>query len=283
MNDFKIKRMKNIPFTETEIKEIKDHYSQELDKLQKRANEIRGILGKMEGSKVEIISTPEPVKEKVNIKEKKNLSKKAVKVVPSTTSVAPLASNAAAGVNKKGRKPAVKAIEKKAVKTVEKVAKKPVLKAVKPVVKPIEAKAAKKAVVTKVVTTKESKRALKSAKAEIAKAKIDSKKSESNGKKGRKKSADSKKSQYESFILNLISKQGKLLSSKAIFDAVEKEFKVTAADYSKMKATVTVILSKEKANGQLKDMNQTGTKAKLYGISEWFDDKGKLKDSSKLK
>jgi hypothetical protein len=254
LNDFKIKRMKNIPFTETEIKEIKDHYSQELDNLQKRANEIRGILQKMEGSKVETISKPELVKEKVSIKGKKNVSKKAVKVAPAAVipTIEPVKLKEVAGINKKGRKSVVKAIEKKAP-------------------------------ITKVVASKESKRALKSAKAEIAKAKIVTKKAESNGKKGRKKSTDSKKSQYESYILNIISKQGKLLTSKAIFDAVEKEFKVTAADYSKMKATVTVILSKEKANGQLKDINQTGTKAKLYGISGWFDDKGILKDPSKLK
>ena len=66
---------------------------------------------------------------------------------------------------------------------------------------------------------------------------------------------------------------------KKIFDAVEKEFNISANDYSKMKASVTVIISKTKANGKIKDFHpeQTSSRTKYYGLSTWFKN-GKPKE-----
>jgi hypothetical protein len=278
--------MKNIPFTENEIKEIKDHYSQELEKIQKRANEIRGIIEKMEGSKVASSVMPEPTVEKIIDKGKRKYSRKTEKKEASLISVnEPVKLPEVVAAKQKGRKKSsiteVPVPQQVAAKTKGVSNKKA---DVTSETKTKSTKIAKKSAITKVPISKVSKKALKSANAEIKIAKTAKiVPVVSVAEKGRKKSTDSKKSQYESFILGIITKQGKLLTSKVIFDSVEKEFKVPAADYSKMKATVTVILSKEKANGQLKDMAQPGTKAKLYGISEWFDNNGNLKDSSKLK
>lgn len=96
---------------------------------------------------------------------------------------------------------------------------------------------------------------------------------------GRPEDLNSNRAKYEEFIVNLITKSKKMISSKEIFDAVEKEFNISANDYSKMKASVTVIISKTKANGRIKDFHpeQTSSRTKYYGLTTWFKN-GKPKD-----
>lgn len=96
---------------------------------------------------------------------------------------------------------------------------------------------------------------------------------------GRPIDLNSKHAKYEDFVVNLITKSKKLISSKEIFDAVEKEFNISANEYSKMKATVTVIISKTKANGRIKDFHpeQSSSRTKYYGLTSWFKN-GKPKE-----
>jgi len=246
--------MKNIPLTETEIKEIKDHYTLELEKIQKRANEITNILQKISPSNLKAESPKPIVENKVaEVKVKSVKAKKAEKPVSPVIIAKPAKPVASVKVS------VDKKVEAKAAK-----------------VKPASNKKSD-VVIPKIV----SKKAEKPAKPTKVKAEKAAKTADSS-KKIRKPNSESKKSLYEAFILDSLKKENKLISSKTLFDSVEKQFNVKAPDYSKMKATVTVILSKTKANGALKDYTQPGIKSKLYGLKEWFDASGKVKDPSKL-
>ena len=180
--------MKQIAFSHTEILEIKEYYSKELQKLENRANEIHTILQRIKDLKKS---------------EAKAETVKAVKVKPAkteTVKVEPLK------------------VETPEVKT-----------------EPVKVEIVKLAV-------------------------------------GRPKDLNSKVAKYEDFVVNLITNTNKFVSSKAIFDAVEKEFNISAKEYSKMKATVTVIISKTKASNRIKDFQpkKSGSRMKCYGLASWF-------------
>jgi hypothetical protein len=273
--------MKTIPFTESEIKEIKEHYTHELERLQKRANEIRGILQKMEGKDVkDIINIATSVTEEKGKIDKKEVANKVKGTAGKSIASKPANANSALSQKKKTNS--------------SKTEKTSVVKTNVPVTKKISVPNAKKQVITVVKSVKKGKTAKQSTNTKTSKdvaiassktKKTNTSKTEKTGavKKGRAKSPTSKHAIYESFIVEYITKQNKLISSKSLLDTVEKEFKIPAADYSKMKATVTVILSKTKAGGRIKDYPQPGTKTKLYGLIDWFDNSGKVKDLSKLK
>ena len=190
--------MKQIAFSHTEILEIKEYYSKELQKLENRANEIHTILQRIKDLKKS---------------EAKAETVKAVKVKPAKTET----------VKVKPAKTETVKVEPLKVETPE-VKTEPV-------------------------------------KVEIVKLAV-----------GRPKDLNSKVAKYEDFVVNLITNTNKFVSSKAIFDAVEKEFNISAKEYSKMKATVTVIISKTKASNRIKDFQpkKSGSRMKCYGLASWF-------------
>jgi hypothetical protein len=288
--------MKNVPLTANEIDKIKEVYSQELDRLRKRASELSSMLKKLQ-RKSEVIE--DKTGKKIEKPGKKN---KATSVSENKTKV--VGKKAKGKRGRPARKTVAKVVAKAEVKTGKKVKRKKAgRKQTAGRSKIVKAQSSSKGLQTnkakkgktlnvKKATKVKAKRSravkaktvLKAAKVskakKIAKAKpIVAKK----GKPGRKKSEASKKSRWTTTIAELLEAQNKLLSSRAIVDEIMKKQNIPAADYSKTRSIVAGSLSDlVLETKKLKTVPLPGQKGKLYGLTEWFDDKGNVLDKSKL-
>ncbi|MDP4208058.1 MAG: hypothetical protein Q8928_04505 [Bacteroidota bacterium] len=241
--------MKTIPLTENEINHIKETYSQELERLQKRAGEIASILKKLGGiSSIEVAdplpteSAPVKNAEVPAIPTKRKYTRK------STIVAAPVESNEQVIENNIVEMPKKRRGRPAKIKTEEtEILEEVVVKAEKK--KPGRKKAEK--------TTK--------------------------GTRGRKKSDDSKRSRWTNAILAILEEQEKLLSSRDIIEEIMKKQNIIASDYNKTRAIVAGSLSDLKhETKRLKTIKNPKIKGSLYGLTEWFDEAGALVDETKL-
>jgi hypothetical protein len=309
--------MKTIPLTDNEINHIKEVYSQELERLQKRTHEISTILKKLQGKaevaieekKIDKIAAKPAItgKRKYTKKnavsantEKKTKGKRGRPAKIKTEAKAETKTEAKV-VKKRGRKPkdvkpvktikaakpakvakTAKATAKtaKAKTKVEKTAKAKTSKTAKTAK---AAKTAKPAKAVKATKTAKPVKAAKTAKAKTAKTAKAEKSVAEKGKRGRKKSENSKKSRWTTTIIELLEGQGKLLSSRAIVDEVMKSQNIPTTDYSKTRSIIAGSLSDlVLETKRLKTIPIRGQKGNLYGLTQWFDNSGNILDKNKM-
>ena len=270
--------MKSISLTENEISHIKELYSQELERLQKRSNEISSILTKLKGPE----DAETPAKETKAIQKQDKVLKKTSKTLKENTkaqSSAKIAKVEKNDIRKEAEKPKAKRgrpFAKKAEVKLETIAKgkrgrKPKAKELV-AVEPLKAKKA----ITVVKTAKAEKLA------KPAKVKKEVAKSETPAKRGRKKSINSKKSRWTVSILEILEKEGKVLTSREILNQIMTIQKIPVADLGKTRSTVTGSLSDLKLETKrVKSISIPGQKAELYGLAQWFNEAGNLLDQSR--
>ena len=311
--------MKTIPLTENEINHIKEMYAQELERLQKRASEISSMLKKLQGKMEAIEEKPIKKVEKAAVKaakpaKRKYARKNAETPVTVEKKVKTIEEKPKAKRGRPAKKVEVKAGAKAEVKSekktgkkikiagkkTEKTAKTQITSKVENITKvkkgrpakakkgrPTKAKKGKPAKAQKASKAKNTVKVTKTAKTKKGRpAKAARTKAASiavKGKRGRKKSESSKKSRWTTTIIDLLENQKKVLSSRAIVDEVMKRQNIPATEYSKTRSIVAGSLSDlVLETKRLKTVPIPGQKGKLYGLAQWFDEKGNLTDKSKL-
>jgi hypothetical protein len=303
--------MKTIPLTENEINHIKEMYAQELERLQKRASEISSMLKKLQGKMEAIEEKPIKKVEKAAVKaakpaKRKYARKNAETPVTVEKKVKTIEEKPKAKRGRPAKKVEVKAGAKAEVKSekktgkkikiagkkTEKTAKTQITSKVENITKakkgrPAKAKKGKPAKAQKASKAKNTVKVTKTAKTKKGRpAKAARTKAASiaiKGKRGRKKSESSKKSRWTTTIIDLLENQKKVLSSRAIVDEVMKRQNIPATEYSKTRSIVAGSLSDlVLETKRLKTVPIPGQKGKLYGLAQWFDEKGNLTDKSKL-
>jgi hypothetical protein len=259
--------MKTIPFTESEINHIKELYTQELERLQKRTLEITSLLNKFESAeKTEVISAKKvtesktPEKLKRNKIEKKENSIGNIPEQPTQTIEAPKA--------KRGRPFAIKA-ETDSAKT-----KKAIIEPIGKIKIRGNHKSAEK---VKAIVAPKTDRKIKE-----KTAKIDGKVASEQGKRGRKKEENSKSSQGTAAILQILEKKRKVITSRDIIEEFMKIQNISPAEFNNTRNTIAGGLSNLKLKSKhIKSISIAGQKGELYGLSQWFDDAGQLLDESR--
>lgn len=264
--------MKKISLSEAEVNDLLDLYQSEIDRAQRRINNLKTIIKKLsEGH-----SIIEPTEEK-------HTKVKA----------------------KRGRKPKVKEAENKApveVKEIKAAVKEKAVKAVKKVkaaknVKPLkEVKA-----VAEVVTIQEPKKRGRKPKAVAEK--VESKK------KGRKKKAikvkatpkrrgrkpkslrkpiksgkGENKVKWNDFIVETITSKNSLMLASSITQAALEKFAIPANDRDRVRmaisTTLTKMVNKDKV---LNTFTQKGIRGAFFGLNSWFNEKAELNSDYKKK
>jgi hypothetical protein len=275
--------MKNIQFTENDINHIRETYSQELERLQKRVTEISSLLKKLKSTeeaerkgngkktstkvsnslekRAKQPTTKASKKQTLPAQEEKPKVKRGrptkIKDVVSTTSaknesIKTKSQNKIAKKGKPGRKPAVKTVKAVAVKPV---------KAVKAV------KVVKKGKKTKEKTAKSIKAATKPT---------------IKGKPGRKKSENSKRSRSTASIIEILEQKGKVMGTRELIEEVMKVQNIPASEFAKTRSIVAGGLSELNKTKRINSVSVPGQKGGRYGLKQWFNESGKLIDQSRL-
>lgn len=147
----------------------------------------------------------------------------------------------------------------------------------------------KKKISTKKAESKSSPKAVKQPKpAEIKKdvsAKPKSKRGRKPGvKKSVKSTTGSKKIKWNDVVLDAIIRRGSPMLSPSITEEVFKTLKTKLGDKKRVKNTVSGTLSKlVTTEKKLKTHKLPGSRNKLYGLPEWFDQNGELLPDFKRK
>ncbi|MFP4556551.1 MAG: hypothetical protein ACLFNU_06750 [Bacteroidales bacterium] len=140
----------------------------------------------------------------------------------------------------------------------------------------------KKGVATKKSVSKPPKKSVKQTKpAEVKKEDSSKPKSKRGRKAGVKKSikgaAGAKKIKWNDVVLDTIKSKGIPMLSSTITEEVFKTLKAKQSDKGRVKNTVSGTLSKlVTAENKLKTYKLEGSRNKLYGLPQWFNEKGEL-------
>jgi hypothetical protein len=266
--------MKSISLTESEINHIKEMYSQELERLQKRTAEISAMLKKIETQEYSQLQTSK-------IKSEKTVEK-VEKVLKSTKKAKPVSA-------KKKEKATDLKVAKKRGRPAKEKAEVAVIAPLK--VKEVAAPKAKRGrkPKTKVTAKNQPVAASETAKPkDITKAKAVAKpkkiaaKPKKETKVVKKKAEKSKKSHWTTSILDLLDKAGKVMTSRQIIDQIMVIQKIADVDRPKTRSIVTGSLSDLKLETKrIKSTAVPGQKGELYGLAQWYDDAGNLLEKFK--
>ena len=278
--------MKSISLNENEINHIKEMYSQELERLQKRSSEISAFIKKLDDHNVidNQIVEKKPTKRKEKIVEKPTKALKAGNKPKQSTKNAKVEAIAIPILAEKPKSKRGRPAKKTEVKNVTSVVKKVVTS--EPKAKRGRKPEAKKLVSAQPAITKKAAKATKKPKVEKlakpAKIKKEVAKASKPLKPGRKKSEKPKKSNWTASILEILEKRGKVLSSKEILDQIMLNQKIADADRAKTRSIITGSLSDLKLETKrIKSLAVPGQKGELYGLSLWYDENGNLLEQFK--
>ena len=271
--------MKNIPFTESELKQIKEFYSQELDKLEKRTSEVKNLLKKFDSAdKVEKATTVESKEVKVQAKKS---GRKNATTVKADSKPAEVASSVPVKSTKKVK--TAKVAKEKAAPKAKNVKAKKAVKAA-PVATANAAKPAKSVKPVKAAKAPKASKAAKPAKATKVVKSAKASKPAKTDKGTTKREFSGRKANWSEFIINLLKSNNQLLPSRFFVDAAMKRNNLTEKDFIKTRGLIATKLSDMFKNTKtLMLFEQPGKKGGLYGLPEWFDEKGNLLDKSKMK
>jgi len=235
--------MKKISLSEAEVNDLLDLYQSEIDRAQRRINNLKTIIKKLsEGHTVE--TTPaEPIKVKA----------------------------------KRGRKPKAKPAETKATK--EAVETKKIKEAVK-VEEPKKIGRKKPVVEEKKVEAKKKVRKKKAVKVKAAPKKRGRKpKSLRKPIKGGK---GVNKVKWNDFIAETLTSKNSLMLASSITQAALEKFKIPANDRDRVRmaisTTLTKMVNKDKV---LQTYSQKGIRGAFFGLPSWFNEKAELTNDYK--
>ena len=274
--------MKKISLTDSEINDLLDLYQSEIDRAQRRINNLKSIIEKLSESK-----TNEPTIEK-------KIEKQSVKSIEKLK-------------GKRGRKPKMKVVQQIPVvdkkeeikeKTNKEVPKKildkdrksqeKALKEAKAVIiveekkEPQKRGRKKKEDETKVVKTKKRGRKKKTAKAKAAPKKRGRKpKSLRKPIKGGK---GKEKVRWNDFILETIKSKNSLMLASSLTQAALEKFQIPNSDRDRVRMAISTTLTKMANKDKiLKTHLQPGLRGAFFGLSQWFNSKNELTSDYKKK
>jgi len=237
--------MKKISLSEVEVNDLLDLYQSEIDRAQRRINNLKSIIIKLsEGQPVELL-------EEIPTKEK----------------------------SKRGRKPKVKvAAEAKAVKKTKEiievkeseVAKEPEKrgrkkKAVQVIAEPKKRGRKKKVVVVKTAPKKKGRKP-KSLRKPI------------KGGKGENKV------KWNDFIVETITSKDSLMLASSITQAALEKFEIPNSDRDRVRMAISTTLTKMANKDKvLQTYSQKGIRGAFFGLAAWFNEKAELNNDYKKK
>lgn len=271
--------MKKISLSESEANDLLDLYQSEIDRAQRRINNLKTIIHKLsEGHSFEH-TEEEPVKVKGK-RGRKPKAKVAVEVKPviKTKEVKEIKEKEIAKEPKKrGRKPKAKVAEIKA---------EPKKRGPKPKVKAAEAK------VKKEKNTIKEKEIIKKPK-KIGRKKKVSKVKAAPKKRGRKPKSlrkpikggkGSEKVKWNDFIIDTITEKNSLMLASSITRAALEKFEIPESDRDRVRMAISTTLTKMvKSDKNISTYSQEGIRGSFYGLAGWFNDNAQLKDEYKSK
>ena len=299
--------MKKISLSEVEVSDLLDLYQSEIDRAQRRINNLKNIVKKIsEGQSVE------PIEEKaVKVETKRGRkpktkpavvkAEKEITVEPKKRGRKPKAIVAAikAEPKKRGRKPKVKV-----AKEIKQVAKKLVTKEPKKkeVAAKIKAEPKKrgrkpKAIATEVkvadekkevkVIEKEKKPKVKILKKKATKVKAEPKKRGRKPKSLRKPIKGGKgkdKVKWNDFIIETITSKDSLMLASSITQAALEKFEIGVSDRDRVRMAISTTLTKMTNKDKvLQTYTQPGIRGAFFGLAKWFNEKAELNNDYKKK
>jgi len=250
--------MKKISLTETEVKDLLDLYQSEIDRAQRRINNLKNIIIKLSEEQI----SEEPIKEKPIVK------------------------------GKRGRKPKVKVLEASNKKTTPEVKEKKALKAkiittkkeeLKPeIIQEPKKRGRKKKVVEEKVAPKKRGR-----KKKVATVKPAPKKRGRKPKSLRKPIKGGKgkdKVKWNDFIIETVTSKNSLMLASSLTQAALEKFQIPNSDRDRVRMAISTTLTKMvKDDKVLTTFTQPGIRGSFYGLTEWFNDKAQLNKEYKSK
>lgn len=256
--------MKKISLSDVEVNELLDLYQTEIDRAQRRINNLKTIIKKLsEGHSVELNEEkPLAVKGKrgrkpkvkpLEVKVEKEITKEPKKIEKKTvepTKPAP---------KKRGRKPKVKPAEAKVVKATKEIKEKEIAKEPKKVGR-------KKKISSKKAAPKKRGRKPKSLRKPI------------KGGKGKDKV------KWNDFITETITSKNSLMLASSITQAALEKFNIPASDRDRVRMAISTTLTKMANKDKvLKTHTQKGIRGAFFGLASWFNEKNVLNSEYKKK
>ncbi len=310
--------MKKISLSDLEANELVDLYQSEIDRAQRRINNLKTIIEKLsEGYSVDIVEEkPIKIQEKRGRKPKAkttianivNEIKKAKEITVEPKKRGPKPKDKVAKVKaepkKRGRKPKVKPVEVKATKEIKEVAKKIVIKEPKKKEGVIKIKAEPKkrgrkpkTIATEVkildkkseakVIAKVKKPKEKNLKKTVAKVKAEPKKRGRKPKSLRKPIKGGKgkdKVKWNDFIIETITSKDSLMLASSITQAALEKFDIAASDRDRVRMAISTTLTKMANKDKvLQTYTQQGIRGAFFGLAKWFNEKAELNNDYKKK
>ncbi|MHC1703873.1 MAG: hypothetical protein AB9846_08195 [Tenuifilaceae bacterium] len=250
--------MKRISLTENEVKDLLDLYQSEIDRAQRRINNLKNIIIKLSEEQI----AEEPITVKPLVKGKRGRKPK-VKVLE-----APL------------RKDTLEVKEKKAAKVKKITSKKEEIKA-EEIQEPKKRGRKKKVIEVKVAPKKRGR------KKKVATVKPTPKKRGRKPKSLRKPIKGGKgkdKVKWNDFIIETITSKNSLLLASSLTQAALEKFQIPNSDRDRVRMAISTTLTKMvKDDKVLITYTQTGIRGSFYGLTQWFNDKAQLKPEYKSK
>jgi hypothetical protein len=257
--------MKRISLSEIEVNDLLDLYQSEVDRAQRRINNLKTIIKKLSKGQTTEKSDEKPAKVKGKRGRKPKVKPAENKVVSETNIIRE--KGLVTRSNKRERKK--KAVEVKAA--VEE-------KVVEVKATPKKGSRAKKAVKVKVVPEKK----LKPIKAKKAPKKRGRKpKSLRKPIKGGK---GENKVKWNDFIIETITSKDSLMLASSITQAALEKFEIPNSDRDRVRMAISTTLTKmTNMDKVLKTYSQKGIRGAFFGLPTWFDEKAKLNNDYKKK
>lgn len=303
--------MKKISLSEIEVNDLLDLYQSEIDRAQRRINNLKSIVKKIsEGKSIEL-ADEKPAKVESN-KEKKSKAKRPIVKTEKEITIEPKKRGRKPKVKvniikaepkKRGRKPKVKLAEVKAAKEIKVVSKKqvtknPVKKEKKTVTVKAESKKSgrkPKALAVKVVAEKKEIQVAKKSekpkrkplKKKTLKVKAEPKKRGRKPKSLRKPIKGGKgknKVKWNDFINETLKTKDSLMLASSITQAALEKFEIPASDRDRVRMAISTTLTKMANKDKvLNTYSQPGIRGAFFGLAKWFNDKGELSNDYKKK
>jgi hypothetical protein len=290
--------MKKITLSDVEINELLDLYQSEIDRSQRRINNLKRTIEKLsEGQsvkqkeeKITKIKGKRGRKPKVKVEEVKAPVEKVVKKEPKKRGRKPKFVEIKPEPKKRGRKPKVKTLDERVIsdKIVTKEPKQKEIKTKnvlkkrgrKPIAKPIIAKPTKKIVEKKI--PKEKKKAGRKKKVTLTKTSpkkiVKSKVLRKPIKSGKGKD----KVKWNDFITETITSKNSLMLASSLTRAALEKFSIPASDRDRVRMAISTALTKlTNKDKVLQTYLQPGIKGAFFGLASWFNEKKELNSDYK--
>lgn len=278
--------MKKISLSESEVKDLLDLYQSEIDRAQRRINNLKSIIEKLsEGSPVESeIEKPSKNakkgrKPKIQSKRKDIIEKQKITREPKKRGRKKKVVDIKVEPKKRGRKPKPKINEISAIAELPEIKKKAIDGEPKKRGRKPKAIAAE----IKVVNDKKEVKTAKKAKKVKAAPKKRGRKPKSlrkpiKGGKGKDKV------KWNDFILETITEKNSLMLASSLTQAAIEKFNIAQSDRDRVRMAISTTLTKMvNSDKVLQTYAQKGIRVAFFGLAAWFNEKAELQNDYKKK